>query len=132
MNGMGTMERIAALAVVTALCAVVVRKQAPGIAMVLVLLGVAMILRGSLSAISGIRTVMEELRAAAGLSPAVVAPVIKTVGVALLTSFAAELCRDAQEGGLASFVETAGAAVALFLALPLLETVLAMITGLLL
>ena len=48
----------AALAVVTALCAVVIRKQAPGIAMTLVLLGVAMILRGSLSAISGVRGVV--------------------------------------------------------------------------
>jgi len=128
---MEDMGRIAALAVVTALCAVVIRKQAPGIAMTLVLLGVAMILRGSLSAISGVRAVLEELREAAGLSPAVVAPVIKTVGVAILTRFASEICKDAQEGGLASFVETAGAAVALFLALPLLETVLAMITGLL-
>ena len=128
---MEDMGRIAALAVVTALCAVVVRKQAPGIAMAMVLLGVAMILRGSFSAISAVRTMLEELREAAGLSPAVVAPVIKTVGVAILTRFAAEICRDAQEGGLASFVETAGAAVALFLALPLLETVLAMITGLL-
>lgn len=131
MSAMEDMGRIAALAVVTALCAVVVRKQAPGIAMAMVLLGVAMILRGSLSAISAVRTMLEELREAAGLSPAVVAPVIKTVGVAILTRFAAEICRDAQEGGLASFVETAGAAVALFLALPLLETVLAMITGLL-
>lgn len=128
---MEDMGRIAALAVVTALCAVVIRKQAPGIAMALVLLGVAMILRGSLSAIRGVRTVLEELREAAGLSPAVVAPVIKTVGVAILTRFASEICKDAQEGGLASFVETAGAAVALFLAVPLLETVLAMITGLL-
>ena len=131
MNAMEDMGRIAALAVVTALCAVVIRKQAPGIAMALVLLGVAMILRGSLSAIRGVRTVLEELREAAGLSPAVVAPVIKTVGVAILTRFASEICKDAQEGGLASFVETAGAAVALFLAVPLLETVLAMITGLL-
>ena len=128
---MEDMGRIAALAVVTALCAVVIRKQAPGIAMALVLLGVAMILRGSLSAIRGVRTVLEELREAAGLSPAVVAPVIKTVGVAILTRFASEICKDAQEGGLASFVETAGAAAALFLAVPLLETVLAMITGLL-
>lgn len=131
MNAMEDMGRIAALAVVTALCAVVIRKQAPGIAMALVLLGVAMILRGSLSAIRGVRTVLEELREAAGLSPAVVAPVIKTVGVAILTRFASEICKDAQEGGLASFVETAGAAVALFLAVPLLETVLAMIMGLL-
>lgn len=128
---MADMGRIAALAIVAALCAVVVRKQAPEIAMVLVLLGAAVILSWSFSAVSGVKAMMDSLRKAAGLSPAVVAPVIKTVGVAILTRFAAEICRDAKEGGLAAFVETAGAAVALFLAVPLLETVLNMITGLL-
>lgn len=131
MSAMADMGRIAALAIVAALCAVVVRKQAPEIAMVLVLLGAAMILSWSFSAVSGVKAMMDSLREAAGLSPAVVAPVIKTVGVAILTRFAAEICRDAKEGGLAAFVETAGAAVALFLAVPLLETVLNMITGLL-
>lgn len=125
------MGRIAALAIVAALCAVIVRKQAPEIAMVLALLGAAIILGWSFSAISGVKNMLDALREAAGLSPAVVAPVIKTVGVAILTRFAAEICRDAKEGGLAAFVETAGAVVALFLAVPLLQTVLTMITGLL-
>ena len=62
---------------------------------------------------------------------AVVAPVVKTTGIAILTRLAAELCRDAKESGIAAFVETAGAACALCAALPLLETVLDMVTGLL-
>ena len=67
----------------------------------------------------------------AGLSPAVLAPVVKTSGIAILTRLAAELCRDAGESGIAAFVETAGAACALCAAVPLLETVLTMVTGLL-
>ncbi len=125
------MGRIAAFAVVAALCAVVVRKQVPELSMVLVILGGAMILGRALYALTGVRAMLDTLREAAGLSPAVVAPVIKTAGVAILTRFAAELCRDAKEGGLASFVETAGAAIALFLALPLMQTVLSLLTELL-
>lgn len=128
---MDEMGRIAAFAVVAALCAVVVRKQVPELSMVLVILGGAMILGRALYALTGVRAMLDTLREAAGLSPAVVAPVIKTAGVAILTRFAAELCRDAKEGGLASFVETAGAAIALFLALPLMQTVLSLLTELL-
>lgn len=131
MTPMVDMGKIAALAVAAALCAVVVRKQAPEISIVLVLLGAALILGLSLTAIVGVKSMMDDLREAAGLSPAVVAPVVKTVGVAILTKFAAEICKDAKESGLAAFVETAGAAAALFLAVPLLRTVLTMITGLL-
>ena len=68
---------------------------------------------------------------AAGLSPAVLAPVLKTVGIAILTHISAEVCRDAKESGIAAFVETAGAAVALCVALPLLRAVLDTVTGLL-
>ena len=74
---------------------------------------------------------MDTLADTAGLSPAVLAPVVKTVGIAVLTRVSAELCRDAKEGGIAAFVETAGAAAALLVSLPLLKTVLSMVTGLL-
>ena len=125
------MGRIAAVAVVAALCAVLVRKQSPEVALALSLAGVAWILSRCIPAMIAVKTMVDTLREAAGLSPVVVAPVLKTVGIAVLTRFAAELCRDAKEGGLATFVETAGSELALVLALPLLQTVLSMLTELL-
>ena len=53
------------------------------------------------------------------------------MGIAILTRIAAELCRDAGEGGIAAAAETAGAAAAVLTALPLLRAVLSTITGLL-
>ena len=128
---MPDMLKIAAIAVAAALCAVVVRKSAAEVAMVLALAAGALILSASLGALEGVRELMDLLSDTAGLSPAVLAPVVKTVGIAILTRIAAELCRDAKESGIAAFVETAGAAAALFVALPLLRTVLSMVTGLL-
>ena len=61
----------------------------------------------------------------------VLAPVVKTVGVAIITRVTVEVCKDAGEGGIAAFVEIAGSAVALYLALPLVRAVLSAITGLL-
>ncbi len=128
---MEEMGKIAAFGVVAAFSALVIRKQAPELAVVLVLLGGAMIMGRAIYTMSGVRAMMDTLQETAGLSPAVVAPVLKTVGVGLLSRFAAEMCKDAGEGGLAAFIETAGCAAALFLALPLMGTVLDMITGLL-
>ena len=128
---MPDMLKIAVLGVAAALCAVVVRKSAAELGLVLALAAGAVILSGALGALEAVRELMDTLADTAGLSPAVVAPVVKTTGIAILTRLAAELCRDAKESGIAAFVETAGAACALCAALPLLETVLDMVTGLL-
>lgn len=123
--------KIAAIAVAAALCSVVVKKNVAELGMVLALCAGAIILSCSLGALEGVKELMDTLADTAGLSPAVLAPVVKTVGIAVLTRVSAELCRDAKEGGIAAFVETAGAAAALFVSLPLLKTVLSMVTGLL-
>ena len=128
---MPDMVKIAAIAVAAALCAVVVKKNVAELGMVLALCAGAIILSCSLGALEGVKELMDTLADTAGLSPAVLAPVVKTVGIAVLTTVSAELCRDAKEGGIAAFVETAGAAAALLVSLPLLKTVLSMVTGLL-
>ena len=128
---MPDMVKIAAIAVAAALCAVVVKKNVAELGMVLALCAGAIILSCSLGALEGVKELMDTLADTAGLSPAVLAPVVKTVGIAVLTRVSAELCRDANEGGIAAFVETAGAAAALLVSLPLLKTGLSMVTGLL-
>ena len=123
--------KIAVLAVAVTICCVVVRKQVPEIAVLLSLAGVCAILAYALDLVSSIKVILERLMDAAQLSPTVAAPVIKTVGISVLTRFGAEVCRDAKESGLAAAVEFAGAAAALCLAIPLLQLVLDMISELL-
>lgn len=124
------MLKIAAVAVISAICAVVVKKQVQELGLVLALTAGALILSFALSAMEGVRQLMDTLASLAGLSSSVLLPVVKTVGIAIVTRMAAEVCRDAKEGGIAAFVETAGAACALFVALPLLEAVLELMTEL--
>ena len=128
---MEDMLRVAALGVAAALCAVVVKRNVQELGIVLALAAGAVILAFAFGAIDSIRTLLDRLRDLAGLAPSVLKPVIKTVGIAILTKIAAEVCKDAKEGGIASFVELAGASLALFTALPLLEAVLDAVIGLL-
>ena len=116
--------KIAALAVAAALCALVVRQHAREVGLALSLAAGVLILAQALGAAEAVRALMEELGERAGLSPAVLDPVLKTVGIAVLTRVAAEVCRDAKESGIAAFVETAGAVLALYVALPLMRAVL--------
>ena len=125
------MGEIAALAVAAALCALVVKREAGGAALVLGLAAGAVILGQVLGAAEAVRALMDELGKRAGLSPAVLDPVIKTVGIAILTRISSEVCRDAGESGIAAAVETAGAVLALWIALPLLRAVLDTVTSLL-
>ena len=110
--------KIAAAAVAAAVCAVVVKQRAQEVGLVLSLAAGALVLTMALGAVESVRALMDELGEAAGLSPA-------------LTHISAEVCRDAKESGIAAFVETAAAAVALSVALPLLRAVLDTVTGLL-
>ena len=128
---MESVVRLAAAAVAAALCAVVVKQHAREVGAVLALAAGALLLGAALGAIEEVRALADELGELIGLSPAVLAPALKTVGIAILTRIAAELCRDAGEGGIAAAAETAGAAAAVLTALPLLRAVLSTITGLL-
>lgn len=123
--------KIAAVAISASLCAAVVKKQVKELALVLAMAAGAVILTAALGALESVRELLDELAQLAGLEPAVLAPVVKTVGVAIITRVAVEVCKDAGEGGIAAFVEIAGSAVALYLALPLVRAVLSAITGLL-
>ena len=127
---MSDIIKVAAAAVAAAVCAVVVRKQAPELAMALTVCAGAVILLYCSGALSAALGLMDALVEAGGLSAQVVEPVIKTAGIAVVTRLAADFCRDAKEGGLASAVELAGTALALMTVLPLMSAVVDLLTGL--
>ena len=127
---MNDIIKVAAAAVSAALCAVVVRKQSPEIALVLGVGACALILLSCSGALSAVVELMDKLMEAGGLSAQVVEPVIKTAGIAIVTRLSADFCRDAKEGGLAAAVELAGTALALLVVLPLMSSVVDVLTEL--
>lgn len=116
---------------VAVVCGVVVRKQAPEIALVLTLCAAVAVLvavSGELGLMVGY---IQRLAEAGGISQELIAPVMKTTGIAMLCKFTADFCRDAKENGLASAVELAGTVLGLVAAMPLLQGVLSLLEELL-
>ena len=125
------MVSLSAAGIAAALCAVLVRQRAPEMAALTGLAACCFLLWRILPTVEEIRTAAEELAAQSGVSLEVLRPLLQTMGLALLTRLSSAFCRDAGESGLAAFLELAGAAAAVAAALPLLEQVLRLVSGLL-
>lgn len=83
--------------------------------------------------LSALAPAAEEIRtliSSAGISSASLQILFKSLGICFLAQFAADACRDAGEGALASRVELAGKLAIVVLSLPLFESIAKTAAGL--
>ena len=120
---METMVQVAAVGVTAAVLGAVLRKNTPELALLLALAAGLWILTVTANGLGAVLALMEELAGLAGISEALLEPVVKTVALSILTKLTVELCRGAGEPGVAAFVETAGVVLAVLVALPLIRAV---------
>ena len=120
---MEAMAKLAAVGVTAVVLSAVLRKNTPELALLLALAAGLWMLALTASGLGAVVELMNELAEQAGLSEVLLEPVMKTVALSILTRLTAEICRSAGEGGVAAFVETAGAVLALLAALPLVRAV---------
>ena len=120
---MEAMVKLAAAGVTAVVLSAVLKKNTPELALLLALAAGLWMLFLVADGLGAVAALMEELADQAGLSEALLEPVVKTVALSILTKLTVEICRSAGEGGVAAFVETAGTALALLAALPLVRAV---------
>ena len=125
------MIKTAAVCVPAALIAGALKKDSPVMSMLIALAAVCVITFSALGAVREISAFVGDVAEEAGVSNAVLAALLKTVGIALIARVASDLCRDAGLGAAASACELAGTAGALYAALPLMRGVFRMIRELL-
>jgi len=113
-----------------AVCAVIVRRSAPEFAVPIVLACGAWIFMVLALDVGQVVQTLARLTRLAKLDPDVVEPVVKVVGISVVTRIGTEICRSAGEGGIAAFVEMAGTLLSLAAALPLVNEVVELLTGL--
>ncbi|MBR2935184.1 MAG: stage III sporulation protein AD [Oscillospiraceae bacterium] len=111
--------KIAAGAVTAALCAMMLRRNAGEFAVLIMLAAGAWVLAMSTQALIDVVSALSRLARVAQLENELVQPVIKVVGLSVITRVAGETCRAAGEGGIAAFVEVAGTFLALAASVPL-------------
>jgi len=120
---MEAMAKLTAVGVTAVVLSAVLKKNTPELALLLALAAGLWMLALVAGGLGAVVSLMEELARQAGVSEALLEPVVKTVALSILTKLTVELCRSAGESGVAAFVETAGSVLALLVALPLVRAV---------
>lgn len=127
---MEVLIKAAAIGAVAALTGLVVRKSNPEIHLLLAIAAAAAIMTLSVAMLGELRETAKLVRDFTGLQSVYVSPVLKCVAVGIIARLGADLCKDAGQSGVASAVELCGAAAALCISLPLVNTLLQMLGGL--
>lgn len=123
--------QISALSVVAAVCCCVIRPYVGSIAIALAAFVGVIILLLAFQFFEPVIDLLERLCTMSGLSGAVTAPLVKVVGIGILTQIAGAICDDAGERALHQTVEIAGSILSLFISLPLVEAVLELLEDIL-
>ncbi|MEA5142262.1 MAG: stage III sporulation AC/AD family protein [Oscillibacter sp.] len=125
------MVQITALCLVGAVVTVLVKKNSPDIGLMLAL-AVCLAALWFLSGLFGeITAFIRELMNAEGLSSELFSPLVKTVGIAIISRVGSDVCKDAGQASLGSLVEMGGSFCAVLVALPLFGAVWDMLSSLL-
>lgn len=111
--------RVTALCLTGALLAVLLHRSGGEMALLLSLAVCGVAAMVLIEPLEELRDFWEDAAAWGELPVELFTPLIKTVGIALLSRTGSDLCRDAGEGAIASVLETAGAVATIAVSLPL-------------
>ncbi len=123
--------RAAALGMTVSLVCLLLRKKTPELGLALAMAAAVGMGLAALSMSQQLRTMAQQAGQTAGLSAALTGPVLRCVGLGLLSRFACDLCQDAGQRALASAVELVGTMAAMYVSLPLLRSFLDLMEDLL-
>ena len=121
------MEMVIKAFAFSAVCAVIgllLKKQNPEIAILIVIVSASAILMIAFGVFKDIYDYIKEISSYAEIEPAIVSVIIKTLGIGIVSKFSADVCKDANHGAVATSVELLGSVTAIYLALPLIKTVI--------
>ena len=123
--------RIAALAVTGTAAALLMKRGGAPMTLPLAAAVCALVLSLCVQALSPALDTLRRARRLSGLSAAYYLPVLKCLAIGILSRGAADLCRDGGQTAMAGAVEFGGAAAALWVSLPLMESLLDLLEDLL-
>lgn len=114
------------IGVIASVLGLLLKKNMPEFALLLTVSAAAAIIGFALSIFGNIKDFVFEIAEKGAVSSALLAPLIKCVGISICAKLASDICKDAGFSVSASAVELVASAAALYAALPLMRAVLKM------
>ncbi len=122
--------KIAFASILTVLLYALVKQLKAELAPLVILGGVAVIFLELIETFASVTGTVSDMIRLAGMKKENVGILIKSLGIALVTQTAADICRDNSCSSVASAVELAGRVGAITLAMPMLQSVASLALGL--
>jgi stage III sporulation protein AD len=122
--------QIVGMGFVVTLLILIIRQQKPELAVQLGITLAAIIFLMVLSKIQVVLNVFQDLADKANISQMYLNTILKIIGIAYITEFGSQVCRDAGEGAVAGKIEFAGKIMIMVMAIPIIALVLDTITRL--
>ncbi len=116
--------QIIGIGLVSTVIIIILRKQKPEIAVQASIVAGALIFMLLAAKLSAVIELLEEYAGRADIKPAYFNTVLKITGIAYLTEFGAEICRDAGESAIASKIEMAGKVIIVAMAIPVITSLI--------
>ena len=123
--------KISIVAVLAAVLCVLLRQNERALTLVLSVLTCVIILVLGFRFLCPIWTVIQKMESLSGLGADVTKPLLKVVGIGLMTQITGSICADAGEASLSKAVETGGTILSVYASLPLLNGILTLVEELL-
>jgi Stage III sporulation protein AC/AD protein family. len=123
--------RIAGIGIVAAVLAVVVSEKKPEMAMLVGLAFGALALMLVAGKAGAVISLINDSVQKSGMDADLIVPVLKVTGMAYVTQFAVDACRDAGQNAIASKIEIAGKILMLAVAAPIATALIRIITTIL-
>ena len=121
--------RIAILGVIAAIFVVVITEKKPEMGMMLGLIfGVAALMIAFGKAGTIVKT-LEDTISSSGIDAKLLVPVLKITGMAYITQFSVDVCKDVGQNSIAGKIETVGKIMMLVVAVPIVTSLIHIISG---
>ncbi len=119
--------QIAIIGIIGMLLSLIVKKEIPGISVLIsVAVGIIVFL-GVLPKIEAVIQILYKMISKSNVEIKYVDIVLKIVGIAYISQFASQICSDAGEGSIASKIEFAGKVIIMVISAPVLMGLIEMI-----
>ncbi|MDR3592998.1 MAG: stage III sporulation protein AD [Negativicutes bacterium] len=123
--------QIVGLGFIVTLLILIIRGQRPEMAVLLSITLATIIFLLVLAKLSVVLNLFRDLAEKAGVNQLYLNTILKIIGIAYITEFGAQVCRDAGEGAVAGKIEFAGKVLVMVMAIPIIALVLETIIRLL-
>ncbi len=123
--------QVVGISLMAAVLLVVLRQQRPEIAVQLSIAVGVIIFLVIVGKVRVVIQLLEDLAFQANVNVYYITTVMKIIGIAYITEFASQICKDAGEGALGAKVELAGKVTIMVLAVPIVLAVLELVVDLL-